>query len=1038
MRSSEKNRRPVGPAGVCLRVVLTGVLLAGQVFGPAVVRAEPGDHMAWNLRPEDRVLEELAKGLGIESYHKHVQDLVAELKRRDAVYSRRSEPVRDLVLSLFRSIRTYAAHLRQCHAFYEEVVNKVGKEDQKPFDALLLRREKLLKKAERSGALLPPEIAVQIQTRSVPKGVRKFFGTPEYALTFDAQLIATIKEYHQEQNAIYADWEAERAKYESNAKAYLAEKNTELEKRLNAFIAMLSTHRKYFDEIATKFRSGEDAHCLGEPPPVGGGYTVEGATFAAVPKHTGAKLTDIPGMEVSLYSLQTLRNQYKAFPEAKAPGEPAELLFYRDGPQTLERWAEKEEAALEGARWEYLAESVEVPRYVCQTCKDFGVGMVEGVYQPFEHLADSEQTWSEALYNTGKELTYDNAMGVLQTGCELVEDLYKVTKSAHDKVIDTLEKGTSSPEGAAEVLGDLYDAARDELTRELRVMQLMEPMFDDDRPPSGASPEQWIEYADSLRERTDSLESETEILHERGEWFKKHVVDNSVKALQLYMAGKGGASTLRNVRSFTSKSWNKLKSNQLKRDLDLKRTDVARDILDRKKAGQDVPPEVVRAAEDSANFQKIMESDRLRGDKIKALEDAATRDLAEMQQRSATRKAPFEHQDTVTLRDGSPVQYGQQLGDSGSFKTTFEHVDPKKVVQIVDDVNKSKQLIHRERISAERLDAAGVDRVRVHEQQVLADGRAVKVVERIDGDTLADAKLKKQGGKFDAEQEAAIQDMFDRLNDNDLIWTDPNPGNFCFVRDGGGRLRCKVVDMDGVVDVKQIIAENGNDFSLLDVKKSDLRKLDLKQVDFDLTSRGDIGKVQRMIAGGDEQFFQGKAPEGSNKADLTNMNNDNVGSFFGTEGYTLGEPVPRSIGSLETGTSASFRTPKPGSASTTLGRGRTDFVIQRMSDKDAAAHRKLSDDAADPAGAAQRQLDDLQKALDDLVDQDTGQAVVGVGIPHKGKGGSPGTSQHAAVLEVIEEDDDDEPPPPLIETLPPIDFRTLQGTTKGLDADLLF
>jgi len=1002
-----------------LRLVAFAVVLAGRLTHPALGdEGGTGPADAWSADRETQLLEELAKGLGVESYQDHVQALIKELKRRDETYSRPPEPVEDLMFSLIRNAYAYADKLKELQTFHGAAVTKLGKDDLRPFDELRHRHEELGKKAARNGAILPPEIAAKVRSRTASKGEKKYFGKPESALTFDPQLIAKIKVYNQEQNEILFAWEAEASKYQQQGRQFVEETNKALEARYYpALVPLLRNHHGSRKEIDSLFYSRKYEHCLGVPKQslVMHSYEQERGAFGEADQR-GATLAEIPGMRIELYALDTIRKKLPPLPPPKAPGQPAEFLFYKDGPQTLQRWAEKEEYRLEGARYEYLAEAIEGPRYVCETAKNFGVGLVEGVYKPLENLADSEQTWSEAFYNTGKELTYDNAMGVLKTGCDLVEDIYNVTKEAHDDVVNNLEKACSSPEGAAEVLEKCLKSSLDEMTGRYDDMLRMQPLFEPSRPSEGASAEEWRKYGERVGERADQVEEASDKLRERTDWYKKHVVDNSVRALTLYMAGKGGAASLRSVKGLCTKSWEKVKGARVDGDVALRKTQLANQVLDRHKSGGKVSKDVLDLAEQSKSYRQAFDQ-RAKGAeldaKISQIEEAAQRNLAmEAQQRNwRPMDKPFEAQgQPLQLRDGRTIPKGQSLGE-GTFKKVYEHQSPDRVVQVIDDPKSAAKVYKREKISTENIDKAGVERLQVFEEVATADGKVVRVVERVDPASMAKNVLKKQDGKFTPEQEAALADCLDKLNDNNMVWTDPNPGNFCFALDNTGRVVVKITDMDNVVSLDAVVRRGQTKIDLAGDRA------------YDLTNPTHVKDLQRFIAYGNKMVREG--------AEIVEQGYAlEIGETLATPEYTGGSPVPGTVGRLGNGLSKNFMSMSPKQARAALNTGRQARMQQALAGND--NYKQLVWEREGAASLAEQQVGALEGALAKLDNQDA-QWALGT-LPKKGKGAQEGR-QMAVELELLE--DEEEEAQPVVETLAPVDFRQIESGS-ALDTDFVF
>ena len=871
----------------------------------------------------------------------YIQRLIRELNRRDEIYKRPPEPVAGMMASIYKNSIDYYDKVKEIDAFYKAAAAKLFQDDLKPFREMTLEHKMIRDNAARDKVLLPEAIAAKVRDKKADKGEKLYLGLPESALTSDPALIEKIKLYTEQQTALFLRWEEEAERYAKEGARYAEEANKKREGLLNGLDSMYQNHEDYRKKLEDTFHSREYEHCLGAPA---SGLRLDSyagsGTFAEADR-TGRSLKELPGMALSPRTPQEVAAVFKPFGPPKAPPELPWLQLYRSGPVVLKREADLQEARLSCARYELLENAIEIPRVTCEVAKDLTWGMVEGVGKPFENLVDPYQTWGQALKNTGKELTYDNVVGVLEAG----EGLLKEGVDAIESGYDGLKEITTDPAAAAEGMKDMLRSSGRLIQDINGTVVGCNPLADPKRPADDASAEEWRRYGESLKGRADHVQDAAGSVKKAGEWYKDHVLDNAVRVLTIYMAAKGGVQGLKMLKtravSLLEGTVKRLDNLEAKLDGALERWKSAREVRENIPKESPGGEEALKLAEKHTdierNIQEQIQIERM-DERIKEIEDKAASKAFEEQGKAAARQREFEATERVRLEDGSEIPLGQKVG-SGAFKRVVEHPDPKKVYQVLEG-REAEGVLKRDQMTIEHLEEAGVGYNKISEVKRGANGEVIMEAERVNSNLIGENIIKAEG-KLNAEQQAAILEMTDRLNKHNMVWTDPNPGNFYFERGASGKLVAKILDRDCVVKLSDPIAEGRTS---LDFGGGKI---------IDLNDPSQVRELQRIIMVGDDFAVRPR--------DMAALAyGDSVSKGLKSDRYTGGKTVPRSMCELRKFVDEDFAKMGDESIDTALEKGRKQFMEKELTGNE--EYTGLVKEKGEAAGGLEQDAEALKNA----------------------------------------------------------------------------
>lgn len=840
-----------------------------------------------------------------QSIGQAIRFLVEEIERREKVYSTDCDLVRETISRFLQSERDLSNALEELMAYYDGLLRKI-QNHLEPFNKLIEEFEALKAEAAWAGLLVPVDVWDEyLAVRGEGGLTDDVIGPPGTG--------KKVRKFQERESRIaYVDWTEALEQYRKDIGKEVEDANSAWENRLESLVGLYAAYDAYTKQIKDFFQGGKYEHCLGE---LASRYpmSMHYGTLFSDPGATDAQLSDIPGMEFEFPKLAAFQETSGSFAAPVEPAAPPPLHYFMDPVIVPERFAQRAEARLEGERIELKIEVWEAVIYTTEVLAQLDVRKMymNGIYNPmYYNLTDTSKSLGEAVsyagYDIVKGLTWDAVVGIVDAGVKLSEEAYKGANAVGIEFtpwggVDGVDL-IKSAIGLCEAFIDVAQGSAETMGKIKAVLDNA-PRNDPERPRADASPGEWLRYTEALNARADSTADSVKEVKETVEWYNEHVVDNANRVLQIYLAFAGAKAAYKvggawgTAKSLTgldnlesAAALGKAGKNIWKKRVGgikeaLKKSKTAREIIARSEdLGHKIPDDVLKIvkenADPGASVRKKLDELEL-GEKISKKKKDSLNDMQKAQQKAAERTKPFVKTGEIDMGGGKKIELGQELG-RGTYKKVYEHVDKSKVVQHIE--KDTANVLRRERLGFERLKEVGVDTVKVHGEEVLADGTAVRVVERVDPKSIGENILEESNtGKFNPEQQAAVADALHKINESGYIWTDPNPGNFSFFRDKAGKLKIKIIDTDGIVKIDNVLKkENGATLELADKK--------LDTVSFDLTKKADIARLQRAIAVGDQIHTKGA---------FGKANSDKLAEHLATQEFTgNATTVPRSIGSL--------------------------------------------------------------------------------------------------------------------------------------------
>jgi hypothetical protein len=135
---------------------------------------------------------------------------------------------------------------------------------------------------------------------------------------------------------------------------------------------------------------------------------------------------------------------------------------------------------------------------------------------------------------------------------------------------------------------------------------------------------------------------------------------------------------------------------------------------------------------------------------------------------------------TVVL-NGQPVQLGKMMGSPGGFGTVYQMADdPSKVVKIVRPGNIGADSVTRQIQGGILANEAGIQTPAVYQSSAGANGDpAHLIMENVAGGKWSNVQMPSQA-QLTPQQAKALQQMYDQLGNNGLIWGDGKLNNVFF------------------------------------------------------------------------------------------------------------------------------------------------------------------------------------------------------------------------------------------------------------------
>ena len=130
---------------------------------------------------------------------------------------------------------------------------------------------------------------------------------------------------------------------------------------------------------------------------------------------------------------------------------------------------------------------------------------------------------------------------------------------------------------------------------------------------------------------------------------------------------------------------------------------------------------------------------------------------------------------------GQPVQLGNMVGSPGGFGAVYQMAeDPSKVIKIVRPGEIGADSITRQLEGAELANAAGVKTPAVYQASAGANGDPPHIImDNVMGGKWSNVQMPSQA-QLTPQQATALQQMYNQLGQNDLIWADGKLNNVFF------------------------------------------------------------------------------------------------------------------------------------------------------------------------------------------------------------------------------------------------------------------
>ncbi len=733
------------------------------------------------------------------------EKLKTRLEKRLKTRTQSCSRVEEIILQLYESNDKIRKEIDSLSKYYQDVLGKLTEEYLAPFSVLQKEHSELKYRAYIDNVIVPDDVRARYYKEGKwgkdGSGKDVILGIPVEAMSFDDDNIAKSEEYFKKQVEIFNRWEEESKKYKELAQKTVKEFNKNVQEKLETDIAsLIKTHVGIQKKLEEIFYSREYEHCLGIPKAravtyrIGDTdvYTLNMDAFEAKMQRD---VSELPGMNIVPPDENKLREVFKPLEAPLPPPIPKQIHFVKNGKKLMKDAVEIRQSQLSADRWNVICDVTEMFMYPTQKARDLGkslfIDMPVSMVKPLGNLADINKGWDQALADMtkdylklGKEMTIGTIESLAKNTCDTLDDLGKVIRDNGNALLDSFDN-----KGVVDTITDSFIKVAKGARNSQSKIGILTSLFIEP-PKAGASAYETINYLSKTAEVLKTIEDTRKDIQATTKWLNQHVWDNLDRSIQAYLAFQGAKATAQlaiNIKNKINPPYDPIAEVRSIRESVLKEKTLADEVLAKKNAGEPISQEAVKLAEEI----KAKEVNKLVEEQKKLIEEQNK--VVEEPQKVVEKpqKTPYEPPKVVERNEPT---LGKELG-RGTMKSTYDSNIPNEVIQEFNLTGKQLDLaIQRQQLSEARLTEAGVGFAKTNEIIKTPDGKVFQKVEKVDGASIAENLIKEN--KFTAEHRAALKEAMDKLNNNNMIATDPNPGNIYFERNPSGKLEAKFLDKD--------------------------------------------------------------------------------------------------------------------------------------------------------------------------------------------------------------------------------------------------
>ncbi len=806
--------------------------------------------------------------------------------------------VEDLIQSIFKEYRGLKEIYHKAVSRRTELKRQV-KKLQREFEQIIKEYDSLYEDAARSNLLIKDERLAQSVSQGKPPAQRNSpLIFPLEAYSFDPVQIAKIRKIVEKELELTRKWD--QLRQDPKRLETLNKLAEDFNKWIKKQEHLFNTRYKNLGDLKAKllkiYESNQYAHCLGE-------YDVN-------------KAEDLPGIKPWL----DRGKLKKAFAPVKFPVCPnGEVALPRvpvllDGRTALKTWEELYGQQFK-AQWISAGVSIlQAVHSIVKLTRDVSVGFVKGmcydlpksVVMPLSNLFDQKQGWIQAMGNTAydyaslaKALTYDALAGI-------VNDAAQILKNTVD-LSNKIAQQTPSAKGIVELSKNALSTLH-ELNQSLKKLHELNQSYEKFQGGGTLTQKDVANLLERLKKIQKFVQVARNISHnvEAAEKnFEKYVLDSAERGFNLYLglrpSGKPGATS--SLLKTSAKELGSSSKSFLKGLID-----KVKETIERRRSSGEKFRAAVNEATAVSEAKYMAQITRQPSRVPKSLEK---RDLNNLTKGKFSEFVKSEKKPKAVTHTGKPKpQTGVKefkIVENGKIKTIktkflakgtakeayeFTTADGRQmVIKIFKNEKETKVQLERLEKTAKRLDEAGVSYLK-YKKVKLADGRIAIIDQKFDPSTLMEnvlrntkkynklkEYLKKNRDSIPPKKYMELRSQLEKLSKS--VWTpehtrayielqvrllkqgklltDPNAGNIStFMKDG--KLVAQLIDLDGVVDVKDLIKSGQHTITagLGNYAKT-----------FDLRDPKQVIELQKYILFGDKKLaslFKEAAQKGTKEA----------------------------------------------------------------------------------------------------------------------------------------------------------------------------